>query len=172
MNHSGRKLPLVDTDLGPYRDVVLGLLALQRASTRAINPNMIGFEGSGITLQQFKFILALTLDEGRCGSLKSIGAELGLTAPATSRLVDSLVERGLVERTEDPNDRRIRHVSLTAEGREFAGRLIKHRLETLVAFAESLDEEQLAALTEAFNTLESHDGFATALNFNRKAISK
>ena len=41
-----------------------------------------------------------------------------LSQPALSRLVDRLVERGLVERCADPADRRGVRLSLTAAGRE------------------------------------------------------
>jgi DNA-binding MarR family transcriptional regulator len=41
-----------------------------------------------------------------------------LSQPALSRLVDRLVERGLVERRADPADRRGVRLSLTAAGRE------------------------------------------------------
>src|ERR671939_556833 len=47
-----------------------------------------------------------------------LGATLGLGKPAASLLVDALVQHGLVERREDPSDRRRTFVSLTrtAEG--------------------------------------------------------
>ncbi len=58
--------------------------------------------------------------------LSSVGAErttdlaafLGIGKPTTSRQLTQLVALGLVERTDDPIDRRASLVRLTAEGRE------------------------------------------------------
>jgi DNA-binding MarR family transcriptional regulator len=45
-------------------------------------------------------------------------AELaGISAPTATRMIDGLVERGLVSRVEDPTDRRAVVISLTAKGR-------------------------------------------------------
>lgn len=150
----------------------MGLLALIRASTHQGGANRIGFEGTGITLHQFKLVLALALESDRCTSLKPLGAELGLTPPAVSRLVDSLVERGLVERSEDPDDRRIRNVRLTAEGNELAGNLIRHRIESVEAFAAGLDPEQRDLLAKAFKALADNPDFAEATAVNNRVVGR
>jgi len=49
--------------------------------------------------------------------------------PATSRIVSALVERGLVERREDPDDRRAKVLTLTSAGRT----LIEGLAQSLVA---------------------------------------
>ena len=48
---------------------------------------------------------------------------LGIEAPSLVRIIDQLVASNLVLRAEDPNDRRAKTLSLTAEGRDVAGRL-------------------------------------------------
>ena len=45
-----------------------------------------------------------------------LAGEIGLSPSATSRLVDALVQRGLVERREAPEDRRARTLRLTGAG--------------------------------------------------------
>ena len=52
-------------------------------------------------------------------TLSEIGTGLGLTSGTTSHLVDRLVRRGLLVRTESVPDRRHRHVALTPDGVEF-----------------------------------------------------
>ena len=47
-----------------------------------------------------------------------IGPRVDLTPGSISVAVDRLYGRGLVSRTEDPDDRRVRLVDLTAEGRQ------------------------------------------------------
>jgi len=73
-----------------------------------------------------------------------------LSQPALSRLVERLVERGLVSRCEDPHDGRAVRVSLTDQGRELQrsiGR--RHAADVTDAMAALSDDElsQLAALT-------------------------
>jgi DNA-binding MarR family transcriptional regulator len=48
--------------------------------------------------------------------LSAVAEHLGLSTPATSRLVDTLVERGLVVRAIAPEDRRYVTLRLTARG--------------------------------------------------------
>src|SRR3954452_8766488 len=51
-------------------------------------------------------------------SVKELGEQLGLSMGAMSRAADELVQRGLMDRTEDPIDRRIKRLRLTEQGRE------------------------------------------------------
>jgi len=51
--------------------------------------------------------------------------ELGVEGPSLVRLLDRLVGDGLVERREDPADRRAKLVTLTAEGRRHSERAAK-----------------------------------------------
>ncbi len=53
---------------------------------------------------------------GKCG-VSDISDHLGLTVPAASQLVERLVQQGLLERSEDPNDRRFKQVTLTERGK-------------------------------------------------------
>ena len=51
-------------------------------------------------------------------TLNEVAARVGRGAPAVSRSVDSLVRSGLVERTQDPDNRRRLALRLTARGRD------------------------------------------------------
>jgi len=51
-------------------------------------------------------------------TLNQVAKAVGRGAPAVSRSVDSLVRAGLVERTQDPNNRRRLALRLTSAGRE------------------------------------------------------
>ena len=50
----------------------------------------------------------------------ALAARLRLGRAATGQLVDALEQRGLVERTADPDDRRVWLVHITAEGKAVA----------------------------------------------------
>src|SRR5215469_7400579 len=58
-------------------------------------------------------------------SLSSLAEAIGVDAPYATLIVDSLEERGLVERQPDPADRRRKLVSLTPAGREAVIKVIQ-----------------------------------------------
>lgn len=81
-----------------------------------------------------------------------VGEALGRAAPATSRLVDDLVAGGLIERREDPSDRRARVISLTAKGAKFIARAGEARVKTILDAARDLPE---AASEVVLSVIES-----------------
>ncbi len=57
------------------------------------------------------------IDLNTAVSLSELAEHIGLTLPSMSKMIDGLVERGLVSRTEDPQDRRRVILCLTEAGR-------------------------------------------------------
>jgi len=53
-------------------------------------------------------------------TMRELAVAIGSDAPYTSVLVQDLAGRGLVERTEHPEDRRVKVVTITDAGREIA----------------------------------------------------
>jgi DNA-binding MarR family transcriptional regulator len=82
-------------------------------------------------------------------SVKELSERLGLSLPATSRTVDGLLRRGLLSRHEDAEDRRVKRVRISADGRKVVNRIVTARLQGLEAFATSLTDDQRAALMAA-----------------------
>ena len=54
---------------------------------------------------------------------KDLAAAIGIEGPSLVRLLDTLVAKGLIERSEDGTDRRAKQLSLTPEGREVVVRI-------------------------------------------------
>jgi DNA-binding MarR family transcriptional regulator len=97
---------------------------------------------------------------GTCG-VSQAAAHLGITDAAASQMVERLVQRGLMERTEHPDDRRVKHLALTAAGRAMVEKTIALRrlwLERLTNELTPQEQEMIAAalttLIEAANRLE------------------
>ena len=85
-------------------------------------------------------------------TLNQVAKEVARGAPAVSRSVDSLVRAGLVERTQDPDNRRRLALRLTEAGREQlssapTGSLLAARLERLA-------HSELRAVERAIEILE------------------
>ena len=88
-------------------------------------------EECGISHLMFEVLLIL----GRAGepglSMRAIAQEQVLTTGGATRLVDRMEAAGLVERAEDPGDRRGRLVRLTALGEETTVRASRIHMENI-----------------------------------------
>ncbi|MEK6278437.1 MAG: MarR family transcriptional regulator [Actinomycetota bacterium] len=74
--------------------------------------------------------------------------------PTATRILRSLADAGLVERTPDPEDGRSALISVTAEGRERLRRLRKRKNAYLARRMRDLDPAEIAALQRAAEILE------------------
>jgi DNA-binding MarR family transcriptional regulator len=68
-------------------------------------------------------------------SLSALAEAVRVDAPYATLIVDSLEERGLVERRPDPGDRRRKLVALTPEGKEGAQRVLRIKRDPPPGFA-------------------------------------
>ncbi len=106
----------------------------------------------GMTVAQAATLEALTDGGLRLGEL---GRRLGIAPSTLSRNLDRLVERDLVERGPDPDDRRAQRAKLTPAGRDAA--VSVRRFE--VGFA----REILDRLSDTPRTLEALDELLVAI---------
>jgi len=108
-------------------------------------------KASGFTMPQF-FLLMQVHRHEHCG-ISNLSEHLEITNAATSQLVEKLVQARLLERTEDPNDRRAKQVSLTLVGEEIVKKAIAERSRWVDDLASVLDEDEQQKVTEAFEIL-------------------
>jgi DNA-binding MarR family transcriptional regulator len=84
-----------------------------------------------------------------------------LSQPALSRMVDRLVERGLVERIPDPNDRRSVRLALTDSGRARQREVgLRHGHSVARAMSARMNAEELRQLEAICLKLARHPGGA------------
>lgn len=102
----------------------------------------------------------------------AVAVELGVHPSNATRTCDRLVQAGLIERGEDPQDRRLSKLVLTAKGMQLVEQVMSHRREAIAAVLEHLPAQTRKSLTEAMNAFakaseetETEDGrFALALH--------
>lgn len=95
-------------------------------------------------------VAALYLVDER-GSMRigDVAAAVDRSLTAVSRPIDDLVRRGLLQRAEDPTDRRARVLTLSAKGRKFLARAGTDRVRTMLEATASIPGNAVAVLGEA-----------------------
>ena len=88
---------------------------------------------------------------GKCVRQGVLAEEIGIEGPSLVRLIDLLQAEGLVERREDPSDRRAKHLHLTPAGEAKAEEIdrVLRRVR-----ADLLKDIETADLAATFNTLQ------------------
>ena len=107
-------------------------------------------EKAGLSITQVKCLQVLYEADAPL-SLGAVSDSLGLSLPAISRAVDSLVRRGEVKREEDPRDRRSKLLTVTARGRATCERLLALRLAGIRTFVAELEPGEQQALADALS---------------------
>ena len=106
-----------------------------------------------LSISQVKALFVLARTEP--AAVGDIGECLSVGVSAASHLVDRLVHEGLVDRHEDPENRRRTLVCRTARGKELADRLHQGRVEQLRRLMTRLTDDDLVALLQGMRALVS-----------------
>jgi DNA-binding MarR family transcriptional regulator len=75
-----------------------------------------------LTMPQLKALLVLSLRPEASG--QDVMSAMGISLATITGIMDRLAAQGLVTRREDPRDRRVRRLELTAAGRELIDRIL------------------------------------------------
>ncbi|HEX4216469.1 MAG TPA: MarR family transcriptional regulator [Candidatus Dormibacteraeota bacterium] len=109
-----------------------------------------------LTLPQLRCLFVIARHEPL--PMGGVARALGVQLSTTSSLVDRLVEAGLVQRREDPRDRRRTLASTTAAGAALVRRLRQGSLETLQGWLDAMSAEDLGALVQGLEALARAGG--------------
>jgi len=94
--------------------------------------------------------LLRSLRDGPC-TASSLGEDLGLSVSAITQMANRLEASGLVVRTDDVADRRIKHLSLTERGLQLLADRRSRRIDQAQEVLSRLTVEQRAQLISALN---------------------
>lgn len=89
---------------------------------------------------------------GICG-VHQISHELGVSNPAASQMLDRLVEQGLINRKEDPQDRRAKQLELTEAGQDLIRRVVRVRQDWISRIEDQLSDHQKDKIVSAVTLL-------------------
>lgn len=123
--------------------------SLQKAHSSLVGDLDESLRGHGLTVNEFDVLVNLSPTQAR--RHLDLTSRVQLTRTALTRMIDRLIDRGLLERTSHPTDRRGVLVRLTPAGRDLrraavrsSGRALKARLGGLTGSQLS----ELARLTD------------------------
>ena len=108
-------------------------------------------EFGDLSISQVKLLHLLHAAGGQ--SVGDLAGRLGISAATASRACDGLVRAGLVERRDDPEDRRVRRLHVTDTGAGYVERFAAARLDAVRELVAGLDPEQQQRLLDALAPL-------------------
>ena len=108
-------------------------------------------EETGLSFSQINILMRLL--HGRRIGVSEIGEQLGVTNAAASQAVDRLVGMDLIERTEDPTDRRAKRLALTLKGHALIEKGIEVRSQWIEGLTDALTPEQQSLIISALTLL-------------------
>ena len=129
------------------------LMEVMPAAMRYIRMQMRSRRARGLSIPHFRTLVFLSRNEG--ATLSKVADYIGLTLPSASKIVDAMVNRKLVIRTESPNDRRYSSLKLTKLG---FSTLVQARQGTEADLAEKiaeLSDSQQKKLEETMEVLSA-----------------
>ncbi|MEZ0395572.1 MAG: MarR family transcriptional regulator [Anaerolineales bacterium] len=116
-------------------------------------------DATGLSFSQLNILMRMMHED--CIGVSDLGEKMGITNAAASQAVDRLVQMGLVERSEDPHDRRAKRLKLTPDGLALIKKGIEARSQWVENITQSLTTEQqemviraLTLLTDAARQME------------------
>jgi DNA-binding MarR family transcriptional regulator len=131
---------------------------LQRAFEAECFARLAAAGFTGLRMRHSVLLNALGPDGSR---ISDLAAELGMTKQAMGELIDDLESNGYLERTSDPDDRRVRIIRYTDRGRRALSMAFEIIPAIEVAYAELVGAERYAqaraTLGDLMSALESRN---------------
>lgn len=126
-------------------------------------------KSTGLSMPQFSILMQLHY-KGSCG-MSEISERFNVSAAAASQLVEKLVQSELIERVEDPNDRRAKQLSLSKKGAQLVEQGIEERHRWMDDLAVNISAEESGIVVEALEILIKAAGQLEERNNLRKVSS-
>jgi len=124
---------------------------VETATHRAMRDQARYVKSLGFSMPQF-FLLMRVYYRKQCG-ISDLSEHMEITAAAASQTVDKLVQGGFLERTEDPNDRRAKQVTLSPKGLDLIEKGFAERFRWVDEMEQNLSDEDRRKVSEALAIL-------------------
>lgn len=112
------------------------------------------FNGCSLSKAQAEVLLFISHTKDGA-SAKDLAKYLQVTGGAITQIIDGLVEKGLVNRVECDEDRRIQFLALTKKAHGAFTKFKKEYYLTMLPMFDALSEKEIAQLTALLNKIDS-----------------
>lgn len=130
-------------------------LSRLQASLNAQAADLLRRHG-GVPLAQWRVLLLL--HDNLAGTQKDIVDVAAFDKGQVSRIVDRLIEEGLLVSESDSADKRVRKLQLTSKARQMIGRLIPKMRERQAHLSSGFEDGEMAQLFEYLDRLDKVSG--------------
>ncbi len=118
------------------------------------------WEAMGISFPQLRILFRVRNQAGI--DVRSLAAAMGISPSAASQQVDRLVERGFLDRSDDPEDRRRVRLELTDLGRQASGEISRAARGHVASVLATLSDDELRQLKSLLERVLSRAAGETA----------
>lgn len=101
-----------------------------------------------------QMILLQILSQRKAVTISEVATAMGIAVPSASVMVRKMVEKGLLERSHDPEDWRSVRISLSIAGVDLLRGMTERRAQTMEGLLDRLSETELSTIREATAILE------------------
>ena len=123
---------------------------MERVQSHLRSGQVSGWSGLDLTMPQVKTLFLLAEQPIR---MRGIARRLGVEMPSATTMIDRLVAKGLVERSQDPGDRRAVVCSVTPAGRDAVEEFWSLRAARIESLAAALSDEDLEMVAPAMEIM-------------------
>jgi homoprotocatechuate degradation regulator HpaR len=127
-------------------------IALLRARESVMGPIRAMLANAGVTEQQWRVLRVL--EENGLMDPTEIAERSCLLLPSLTRILQTLAEKGYVDRLPHPTDGRRLQIAITEEGREFIASNMAESERIMTRLQEHLGKEKLEMLLDLLNELD------------------
>ena len=113
-----------------------------------------------VTLPQLRVMMMMATRGAM--NLVAVAAGLEVSSPNASRICDRLLKAGMLDRTEDPHDRRHVTLTLTPDGEALIEQVIRHRRTAIRKILRSMPSQQCDDVETAMNAFADAAGEPSA----------
>jgi DNA-binding MarR family transcriptional regulator len=144
--------PIINEDLLKYQTLRLQELItemLECCEERKL------YETNRFSLPHAELKCLMLFDGERYLTVKGIAKKLEVAKSRVTKIVDGLIEKGLVERIDDPKDARIKLISLTPEGRSRSDEIASFQREIHRKILLQMDKDERKNILSCLELLRS-----------------
>lgn len=148
---------LPSQDPATVNEMVTSVLTASRVLV-AISARSLAAVEETLTVPQFRMLVVL--DTNGATSLTRLAEQLAVNPSTAMRMVDRLSAAGMVERTPDPEDRRVVRLVATDAGRRVVHAVTERRQAEITSIVASMPHEDRSAMVRALQAFADAAGEA------------